>query len=57
VENVRCGLAHSPHRILLTQTPRTFEIIYGAGALALLSELVLHDGAEPLQTPALIAAA
>ena len=47
-------------RILLTHTPQMRENYYGARALAGLRELgevVLHDGAEPLGTPALIAAA
>jgi D-3-phosphoglycerate dehydrogenase len=47
-------------RILLTHTPQMRENYYGARALAglrKLGEVVLHDGLEPLDTPALIAAA
>ena len=47
-------------RILLTHTPQMRENYYGARALAGLRELgevVLHEGLEPLDTPALIAAA
>ena len=46
-------------RILLTHTPQMRENYYGARALVGLRELgevVLHDGLEPLGTPALIAA-
>ena len=46
-------------RILLTHTPGMRENYYGARALAGLRELgevVLHEGSEPLATPALIAA-
>jgi D-3-phosphoglycerate dehydrogenase len=46
-------------RILLTHTPQMRENYYGARALAglrTLGEVVLHDGLEPLGTPALIAA-
>jgi D-3-phosphoglycerate dehydrogenase / 2-oxoglutarate reductase len=46
-------------RILLTHTPQMRDNYYGARALAGLRELgdvVLHEGAEPLDTPALIVA-
>jgi D-3-phosphoglycerate dehydrogenase / 2-oxoglutarate reductase len=49
-----------PIRILLTHTPQMRENYYGARALAGLRELgevVLHEGSEPLGTPAFIAAA
>jgi D-3-phosphoglycerate dehydrogenase len=47
-------------RILLTHTPDMRRNYYGARALAglqALGEVALHEGAEPLDTPALIAAA
>ena len=47
-------------RILLTHTPQMRENYYGSRALAGLRELgevVLHEGLEPLATPALIAVA
>src|SRR5262245_47960840 len=47
-------------RILLTHTPQMRENYYGARALAGLrefGEVVLHEGSEPLGTPALSAAA
>src|SRR2546423_12964650 len=53
------GMSTRP-RILLTHTPNMRDNYYGARALAGLQELgdvVLHEGLEPLGTPALIAVA
>jgi D-3-phosphoglycerate dehydrogenase len=47
-------------RILLTHTPDMRRNYYGGRALAglqALGEIALHEGPEPLATPALIAAA
>ena len=49
----------APPRILLTHTPDMRRNYYGARALAglqALGDVVLHEGTEPLDTPALIAA-
>jgi D-3-phosphoglycerate dehydrogenase len=59
VEEVSDEAMSTRPRILLTHTPQMRENYYGARALAGLRELgevVLHDGPEPLGTPALIAA-
>jgi D-3-phosphoglycerate dehydrogenase len=50
----------APPRILLTHTPDMRRNYYGARALAglqALGEVVLHEGAAPFDTPALVAAA